>query len=148
MPCMKPIIENLGGGKFIMIGNTISFVILLISFDRFIFQISRQVVISRMVDNRGGSRRYLCQSDLPWLVPSYRFGVDTLILLYVVHIVEYEVALWGNLLTLAASQGGTTRQSCNRTTSFSTSILLNYQGKFNNSIAKEFNNCEISLNLF
>ena len=30
---MKPIIENLEGGKFIMIGNTILFVILLISFD-------------------------------------------------------------------------------------------------------------------
>ena len=33
MPCMKPIIENLGAGKFIMIGNTILFMILLISFD-------------------------------------------------------------------------------------------------------------------
>ena len=31
MPCMKPIIENLGAGKFIMIGNTILFMILLIS---------------------------------------------------------------------------------------------------------------------
>ena len=33
MPCMKPIIKNLGAGKFIMIGNTILFMILLISFD-------------------------------------------------------------------------------------------------------------------
>ena len=60
MRFMKPIIKYLGAGKFIMIGNTIYFMILLISFDFTTFLIDYLISGSELFQKINDFNQKMC----------------------------------------------------------------------------------------